>query len=107
MHACTAAEGRRWVAATMPLEGVDPLAGADVLGVPSLYWERPLAREAAAGWGEAGAVRAENPREVGGSPAAPARGVDTGALRGTEAPDCRAGARAPGATTPGGRQARP
>ncbi|MFP2911785.1 isochorismate synthase, partial [Pyxidicoccus sp. 3LFB2] len=49
-------EGQRWVAGMMPLAVGDPLAGADVLGVPSVYWERPLAREAAAGWGDAVAV---------------------------------------------------
>ncbi|RKG57315.1 isochorismate synthase, partial [Corallococcus exercitus] len=45
------AEGPRWVAGMMPLAGVDPLAGAGSLGVPSVYWERPVAREAVAGWG--------------------------------------------------------
>ena len=53
------ADTGRWVAGWRPLEGVDPLAGADVLGEPSIYWERPLAREAVAGWGEAGVERAE------------------------------------------------
>ncbi|WP_257458828.1 isochorismate synthase [Archangium lipolyticum] len=51
-------EGGRWVAGVMPLAAVDPLAGAEVLGEPSVYWERPLAREAVAGWGEASAVEA-------------------------------------------------
>jgi salicylate biosynthesis isochorismate synthase len=53
------ADTPRWVAGWRPLAGVDPLAGADVLGEPSVYWERPLAREAVAGWGEAGVERAE------------------------------------------------
>ncbi|MCP3141979.1 isochorismate synthase [Pyxidicoccus xibeiensis] len=53
-------EGQRWVAGMMPLAVGDPLAGADVLGVPSVYWERPLAQEAAAGWGEAAVVEAED-----------------------------------------------
>jgi salicylate biosynthesis isochorismate synthase/menaquinone-specific isochorismate synthase len=57
-------EGQRWVAGMMPLAVGDPLAGADVLGVPSVYWERPLAREAAAGWGEAAVVRAEDPAQA-------------------------------------------
>ena len=46
------------MAGVMPLAAVDPLAGAEVLGEPSVYWERPIAREAVAGWGEAAAVEA-------------------------------------------------
>jgi isochorismate synthase len=42
----------------MSLAAVDPLAGTDVLGEPSVYWERPLAREAIAGWGELVSVEA-------------------------------------------------
>ncbi|HYO57358.1 isochorismate synthase [Archangium sp.] len=42
----------------MPLTAVDPLAGAEVLGEPSVYWERPLAGEASAGWGEVVSVEA-------------------------------------------------
>ena len=52
------ADGGRWVAGTMSLPAVDPLAGAEVLGEPSVYWERPLAGEAMAGWGEAASVEA-------------------------------------------------
>lgn len=52
------ADGGHWVAGMMSLAAVDPLAGAEVLGEPSVYWERPLAREAMAGWGEAAAVEA-------------------------------------------------
>ncbi len=54
------AEGDRWVAGVVALAAVDPLAGAEVLGEPSVYWERPLAREAVAGWGEAAAVEARS-----------------------------------------------
>lgn len=57
-------EGPRWVAGMMPLAVGDPLAGADVLGVPSVYWERPLAQEAAAGWGEAAVVEAADPSQA-------------------------------------------
>ncbi|MCP3060279.1 isochorismate synthase [Myxococcus sp. K38C18041901] len=57
-------EGQRWVAGMMPLAAVDPLSGADSLGVPTVYWERPLAREAAAGWGEAAVVEATAPGQV-------------------------------------------
>ena len=43
----------RCVAGWVRLEGaVDPLAGADLLGEPSLYWERPLQQEGMAGWGQ-------------------------------------------------------
>ncbi|MBF5043962.1 isochorismate synthase [Aggregicoccus sp. 17bor-14] len=56
----TPLDGRRYVAGTLSLPAVDPLAGADVLGLPSVYWERPLAQEAAAGWGEAAAVGADD-----------------------------------------------
>ena len=42
------------MAGTMPLAAVDPLAGADVLGEPSVYWERPLARGGDGGLGRAG-----------------------------------------------------
>ncbi len=52
------AEGGRWVAGRMSLAAVDPLAGAEVLGEPSVYWERPISQEAVAGWGEAAAVEA-------------------------------------------------
>ncbi|RKH74575.1 isochorismate synthase [Corallococcus aberystwythensis] len=58
------AEGPRWVAGMMPLAGVDPLAGAGSLGVPSVYWERPVACEAVAGWGEAGVLEAHAPGEL-------------------------------------------
>jgi isochorismate synthase len=44
----------------MSLAAVDPLAGAEVLGEPSIYWERPIAQEAVAGWGEAAAVGARS-----------------------------------------------
>jgi isochorismate synthase len=52
------------VAGMMPLAAVDPLAGAEVLGEPSVYWERPLAREAMAGWGEAASVEASSASRV-------------------------------------------
>ncbi|RKH21843.1 isochorismate synthase [Corallococcus praedator] len=58
------AEGPHWVAGMMLLAGVDPLAGAGSLGVPSLYWERPVDREAAAGWGEAGVREAHVATEL-------------------------------------------
>ncbi|AKJ03398.1 Menaquinone-specific isochorismate synthase [Archangium gephyra] len=51
-------DGGHWVAGTLSLAAVDPLAGAEVLGEPSVYWERPLAGEAMAGWGEAASVEA-------------------------------------------------
>jgi isochorismate synthase len=54
----------RWVAAVKALAGVDPLAGAEVLGGPSVYWERPLAREGVAGWGEAGVREARGAPQV-------------------------------------------
>ncbi|OJT17656.1 isochorismate synthase [Archangium sp. Cb G35] len=54
------ADGGHWVAGTLSLAAVDPLAGAEVLGEPSVYWERPLAGEAMAGWGEAAAVEADS-----------------------------------------------
>lgn len=57
-------EGQRWVAGMMPLAAVDPLSGADSLGVPTVYWERPLEREAAAGWGEAAVVVASESGQV-------------------------------------------
>ena len=56
MRTLTPLDGCRYVAGTLSLPAVDPLAGADVLGLPSVYWERPLAQEAAAGWGEAAAL---------------------------------------------------
>ncbi|WP_338866063.1 isochorismate synthase [Myxococcus stipitatus] len=59
-------EGQRWVAGMMPLAAVDPLSGADSLGVPTVYWERPLEREAAAGWGEAAVVVATESAQVPG-----------------------------------------
>ncbi|WP_342374095.1 isochorismate synthase [Myxococcus stipitatus] len=59
-------ESQRWVAGMMPLAAVDPLSGADSLGVPTVYWERPLEREAAAGWGEAAVVEATDSTQVPG-----------------------------------------
>lgn len=61
----TAAETARWVAGWIPLSAVDPLAGAQAWGEPSIYWERPLAREAVAGWGEAGALEAPGAARAG------------------------------------------
>ncbi|WNG36583.1 isochorismate synthase [Archangium minus] len=58
------ADGGHWVAGMISLAAVDPLAGAEVLGEPSVYWERPLAREAMAGWGEAASVEAESAAQV-------------------------------------------
>ena len=57
------AKGQRWVARMMMLASADPLAGAALLGVPSFYWERPLAQEAVAGWGEAAVMEARSPTE--------------------------------------------
>jgi salicylate biosynthesis isochorismate synthase/menaquinone-specific isochorismate synthase len=48
----------------MILTAADPLAGAWVLGMPSIYWERPLAREAVAGWGEAAVMKAQSAAEM-------------------------------------------
>ncbi|WP_224246150.1 isochorismate synthase [Hyalangium gracile] len=58
------AKGQRWVARMMLLASADPLAGANLLGVPSLYWERPLAQEAIAGWGEAAVMEAHSAAEA-------------------------------------------
>lgn len=60
------AKGQRWVAGMMTLAAVDPLAGAGLLGVPSVYWERPLTQEAVAGWGEAAVMEARSAAEVSG-----------------------------------------
>ncbi|XXF81128.1 isochorismate synthase [Myxococcaceae bacterium GXIMD 01537] len=68
----TPVERQPLVAGMNSLSGADPLAGADVLGVPSVYWERPLAQEAVAGWGEALVVEARD--------AAQAREVFSGLL---------------------------
>lgn len=57
-------ERQRLVAGRISLAAVDPLAGADVLGAPSVYWERPLAQEAVAGWGEAAVVEARSAAEA-------------------------------------------
>ncbi|WNG26616.1 isochorismate synthase [Cystobacter fuscus] len=57
-------DASRWVAGWIPLPAVDPLAGADAFGEPSVYWERPIGREAAAGWGEAGAREATSAAEA-------------------------------------------
>ncbi|MFL5343432.1 MAG: isochorismate synthase MenF [Hyalangium sp.] len=54
------AKGQRWVAGMMVLASTDPLAGANLLGVPAFYWERPLAQEAIAGWGEAAVMEAHS-----------------------------------------------
>ncbi|HYH94809.1 isochorismate synthase [Hyalangium sp.] len=58
------AKGQRWVARMMLLDSADPLAGASLLGVPTLYWERPLAQEAVAGWGEAAVMEARSAAEA-------------------------------------------
>jgi salicylate biosynthesis isochorismate synthase len=58
------AKGQRWVARTMRVAAADPLAGANLWGVPSIYWERPLAQEAVAGWGEAAVVEARSAGEA-------------------------------------------
>ena len=58
------ARGQRWVARMMTLASADPLAGASLLGVPTFYWERPLAQEAVAGWGEAAVMEAQCAAEV-------------------------------------------
>ena len=61
MTSLKAAEEERFVAGWAPLAGSDPLAGAERLGTPSVYWERPLARECIAGWREAGVLTARDP----------------------------------------------
>ncbi|KFE70357.1 isochorismate synthase [Hyalangium minutum] len=58
------AKGQRWVAGMMTLASADPLAGAGLLGVPTLYWEQPLEQEAIAGWGEAAVMEARSPTEA-------------------------------------------
>jgi salicylate biosynthesis isochorismate synthase/menaquinone-specific isochorismate synthase len=58
------AKGQRWVAKMMVLASADPLAGASLLGVPTFYWERPLAQEAIAGWGEAAVMEARGADEA-------------------------------------------
>jgi isochorismate synthase len=60
----TAGEGSQWLAGGGPLAAMDPLAGAEVLGEPWVYWERQLAQEAVAGWGVAGAVEARSTAEA-------------------------------------------
>jgi salicylate biosynthesis isochorismate synthase len=60
------AKGQRWVARMIRLAATDPLAGANLLGVPSIYWERPLAQEAVAGWGEAAVMEARSAAETAG-----------------------------------------
>ncbi len=60
------AKGQGWVAGVMTLNAADPLAGAGVLGVPSVYWEQPLAQQAVAGWGEAAVMEARSAAEVKG-----------------------------------------
>ncbi|MDY7231616.1 isochorismate synthase [Hyalangium rubrum] len=57
-------KAQRWVAGTTTLNGVDPLSGASVLGVPSVYWERPTVGQAVAGWGEAAVREARSAAEV-------------------------------------------
>ena len=57
------AKGQRWVAGMMTLASADPLAGASLLGVPTLYWERPLDQVAIAGWGEAAVMEAHSAAE--------------------------------------------
>jgi salicylate biosynthesis isochorismate synthase/menaquinone-specific isochorismate synthase len=64
MRTLNSAEGRRWIAGWVTLGAADPLAGAKVLGLPTLYWERPLVREAIAGWGEAAALEARSAAEA-------------------------------------------
>lgn len=46
------------------LAAVDPLAGAELLGEPSVYWDYPPAQEVVAGWGEAGALEAHSAQEA-------------------------------------------
>lgn len=58
------AKEQRWVARVISLAATDPLAGESLLGVPSLYWERPVTQEAIAGWGEAAVMEARSPAEV-------------------------------------------
>lgn len=58
------ARGQRWVARMMVLASADPLAGTSLLGVPTFYWERPLEREAIAGWGEAAVMEPQGAEEA-------------------------------------------
>ncbi len=58
------ADACRWVAARISLTGVDPLAGSQVWGEPDVYWERPQACEAVAGWGVAGVLEAASVEQV-------------------------------------------
>jgi salicylate biosynthesis isochorismate synthase len=58
------AKGQRWVARMMTVAAADPLAGASLLGAPSIYWERPLEQEAVAGWGEAAVMGARSAAEA-------------------------------------------
>lgn len=57
-------DASRWVASRVVLLGVDPLAGARVWGAPDVYWERPLAGEAVAGWGVADTREAASAAQV-------------------------------------------
>ncbi len=58
------AKGQRWIARMMLLDSTDPLAGESLLGVPTLYWERPLTQDAIAGWGEAAVMEAHSAAQV-------------------------------------------
>jgi salicylate biosynthesis isochorismate synthase len=54
------ARKERWVGGMISLAAVDPLAGTELLGEPSIYWDYPPEQEVVAGWGEAGAMEAAN-----------------------------------------------
>jgi isochorismate synthase len=60
------ADETRCIAMVTPLRGEDPLAGTELLGEPTVYWERPLSGEVVAGWGEAMTAEIREPAEVGG-----------------------------------------
>lgn len=53
-----------WVAITVPVPPVDPLAAWASLGGASLYWERPTAGEAVAGFGIIASVEEARPELV-------------------------------------------
>lgn len=54
----------KWTAITVPVAPMDPLAAFARLGGASLYWEKPLAGEAAVGFGVAGSVEDVQPERT-------------------------------------------
>lgn len=59
MFSTQSAEEPSWLAVTVPVAAVDPLAVSARLGGSTLYWERPLCGEAVAGFGIAASHQAE------------------------------------------------